>query len=113
MRFNEHEHKEVFLTSEAVGHVCFEDDVTEDGGQRQRFVIFISQRDVSVTRLQAVQRQDSLSDQFIVIIVHSHSEDRQVWEDNLSRWHVTRVIFTSHETVNNKHTDDIDPGKKN
>lgn len=71
------------LTSEAVGHVCFEDDVAEDSGQRQGFVVLVSQGDVPVTRLQSVQRENSLSNQLIVVIVHGHPEHGEVWEDHL------------------------------
>lgn len=71
------------LTSEAVRHVCFEDNVAEDGGQRQRFVVLISQGDVPIARLQSIQRENPLSDQFTVVIVHGHPEHRQIRQDYL------------------------------
>lgn len=69
----------VSLTSEAVGHVGLEDDLAEDGGQRQRLVAFVSQRDVAVASLQAIKRQDALPNQLIVVVVDCDAQHGQVW----------------------------------
>lgn len=66
---NEHVCASAALTSEAVGHVCLQDDLAEDGRQRQRVVAFVPQGDVAVARLQAVKRQDALPNQLIVVII--------------------------------------------
>ena len=68
----------VFLTSKAVGHVCLEDDLAEDGGQRQGLVALVPQRDVTVASLQAVQRQDALTNQLVVVVVNGNAQDRQI-----------------------------------
>lgn len=71
------------LTSEAVGHVGLEDDLAEDGGQRQRLVALVPQRDVTVAGLQAVQRQDALANQLVVVVVDGDTQHRQVRQDHL------------------------------
>lgn len=73
----------VRLTPEAVGHVGFEDDLAEDGGQREGLVAFVPQRDVTVAGLQAVQRQDALADQLVVVVVHGQPQHRQIRQDHL------------------------------
>lgn len=67
------------LTSKAVGYVGLEDDLAEDGGQRQGLVAFVPQGDVAVASLQAIQRQDALPDQFVVVVVHSNAQHCQIW----------------------------------
>lgn len=67
------------LTSEAVGHVGLEDDLAEDCRQRQRVVAFVPQGDVTVASLQAVQRQDALANQLVVVVVHCDAQHRQIW----------------------------------
>lgn len=66
------------LTSEAVGHVGFEDDLAEDGRQRQRLVALVPQRDVTVASLQAVQRQDALANQLVVVVVDGYAQHCQI-----------------------------------
>lgn len=68
----------VLLTSEAVGHVGLEDDLAEDGGQRQGLVALVPQRDVTVAGLQAVQWQDALANQLVVVIVDGDTQHRQI-----------------------------------
>lgn len=68
----------VLLTSEAVGHVGLEDDLAEDGGQRQGLVALVPQRDVTVAGLQAVQWQDALANQLVVVVVDGDAQHRQI-----------------------------------
>lgn len=67
------------LTTKAVGHIGLKDDLAEDGGQWEGLVAFIPQWNVPVAGLQAVQGQDTLSNQFVVIVVHSDAQNRQIW----------------------------------
>lgn len=67
------------LTSKAVGHVGLEDDLAEDGGQRQGFVALVPQRDVTVASLQAVKRQDALANQLVVVVVDGDAQYCQIW----------------------------------
>lgn len=71
------------LTSEAVRHVGLEDDLAEDGGQRERLVALVPQRDVAVAGLQAVQGQDALADQLVVVVVDGDAQHRQIRQDHL------------------------------
>lgn len=66
------------LTSKAVGHVGLEDDLAEDGGQRQGLVALVPQRDVTVASLQAVQRQDALTNQLVVVVVDGDAQYCQI-----------------------------------
>lgn len=66
------------LTSEAVGHVGLEDDLAEDGGQRQGLVALVPQRDVTVASLQAIQRQDALANQLVVVVVDCDAQYCQI-----------------------------------
>lgn len=66
------------LTSEAVGHVGLEDDLAEDGGQRQGLVALVPQRDVTVASLQAIQRQDALANQLVVVVVDGDAQYCQI-----------------------------------
>lgn len=68
----------VALTSEAVGHVGLKDDLAEDGGQRQGLVALVPQRDVTVAGLQAVQWQDALANQLVVVVVDGDAQHRQI-----------------------------------
>ncbi|KAA8583377.1 hypothetical protein FQN60_015923 [Etheostoma spectabile] len=74
----------VLLTSEAVGHVGLEDDLAEDGGQRQGLVALVPQRDVTVASLQAVQRQDALANQLVVVVVDGNAQYCQIWISQFS-----------------------------
>lgn len=67
------------LTSEAVGHVGLEDDLAEDGGQRQGLVSLVPQRDVTVASLQAIQRQNALANQLVVVVVDGDAQYCQIW----------------------------------
>lgn len=67
------------LTPETVGHVGLEDYLAEDGGQRQRLVALVSQRDVTVASLQAIQGQDALANQLVVVIVDGDAQYSQIW----------------------------------
>jgi len=75
----------VGLTAEAVGHVGLQDDLAEDGGQRQRLVALVPQRDVAVAGLQAVEGQQALANQLVVVVVDADAQHRQVREDHLGR----------------------------
>lgn len=66
------------LTSEAVRHVGLEDDLAEDGWQRLGLVALVPQRDVAVASLQAVQRQDALANQLVVVVVHGNAQHCQI-----------------------------------
>lgn len=68
---------------EAVGHIGLEHDVAEERGQREREITLSSQRDVSVARLQTVERQHALSDQLACLFVHADTQARQVWKNYL------------------------------
>lgn len=67
------------LTTKAVGHIGLKDDLAEDGGQWEGLVAFIPQWNVPVAGLQAVQGQDALSNQFVVIVVHGDAQNCQIW----------------------------------
>ena len=68
----------VSLTSEAVGHIGLEDDLAEDGGQRQGLVALVPQRDVTIASLQAIQRQDALTNQLVVVVVNCDAQYCQI-----------------------------------
>lgn len=68
----------VLLTSETVWHVSLEDDLAEDGGQREGLVALVPQRDVTVASLQTVQRQDALANQLVVVIVDGDAQYCQI-----------------------------------
>lgn len=67
------------LTTKAVGHIGLQDDLAEDGGQWEGLVAFIPQWNVAVAGLQAVQGQDALSNQLVVIVIHCNAQNRQIW----------------------------------
>lgn len=46
-----------------------------------------------VSRLQSVQRENPLSNQLIVVIVHGHPEHSEVWEDHL--WDRGVLIYSA------------------
>lgn len=71
------------LTSEAIRYVGLEDNVAEHSGEREGIVALVPQRDVSVASLQAVQRQDPLTNKLIIVIIHSDPQHSQVRQDDL------------------------------
>lgn len=79
----QHTKIKAYLTSKTIRHICFKHNVAENGGKRERFVALIPKGDVSVTCLQPIQRQDPLTNQLIIVIIHCYSQDSKIREDNL------------------------------
>lgn len=67
------------FTSKSIWNVGLEDDLAEDGGQRQRFVSLVPQRDVAVAGLKAIQRQDPLANQLVVVVIHRDPQHCKIW----------------------------------
>lgn len=81
----EPQHTEIkaYLTSKTIRHVCFKHNVAENRWKREWFVALIPKGNVSVTCLQPIQRQDPLTNQLIIVIIHCYSQDSKIREDNL------------------------------
>lgn len=79
----QHTETKAYLTSKTIRHVCFKHNVAENRGQREWFVALIPKGNVSVTCLQPIQRQDPLTNQLIIVIIHCYSQDSKIREDNL------------------------------
>lgn len=73
----------VYLTSKTIRHICFKHNVAENCWKREWFVALVPKGNVSVTRLQTIQRQDPLTNQLIVVIIHCYSQDSEIRENNL------------------------------
>lgn len=61
---------------------------------------------MSIACLEAVQGQNPLADQLVVVIIHGDPQDSQVGEDHLQRQ--TALVTDLRDTAPKNHTRDLD-----
>lgn len=83
------------LTSKTIRHICFKHNVAENCWKREWFVALIPKGNMSVTCLQTIQRQDPLTNQLIIVIIHCYSQDSKIREDNLESHKMKKFNYSN------------------
>ena len=75
----------VCLTAQTLGNVDLQLDIAEEHGQGHGEVALRPQRDVAISGLEVLKREDALAEHLAVVVVDGEAEHGELREDDLER----------------------------